>query len=96
MRIIIQLLQLAHHFRNQQRHCQFLVGLKTCTRKSLKYKKLLSPEVQVQVRDECSELKISFEHFQSKLRQLIGEAKCKKGSITNQLTLHHMFENYLH
>ena len=50
--------------------------------------------VQVQVRDEYSELKNSFEHFKQKLRQVIGEAKRKRGSImvTDQLTLHDMFE----
>ena len=59
----MQLPQLAHHFRNQQRQCLFLVGLKKCTKKSLSTRSLLSPNVQVQVTDEYSELKNSFEHF---------------------------------
>ena len=56
-------MQLAHHFRNQQRRGQFLVGLKTCTKKSLKYKIIVKFRGAVQVRDEYSELKNSFEHF---------------------------------
>ena len=61
---------------------------------------LLSSEVQVQVTDEYNELENSFEHFQWKLRQVIGEAKRKRDSITDQITLYNMFEkwtlNYLH
>ena len=50
--------------------------------------------MQVQVTDEYNELENSFEHFQWKLRQMIGEAKRKRDSITDQITLHNMFEKW--
>ena len=43
---------------------------------------LLCPEVQAQVGDEYSEMKNSIAQFQRKLRQVIVEAKRKRGSTT--------------
>ena len=44
--------------------------------------------MQAQVGDDCNELEYSFEQFQRKLRQVILEAKRKKGFVMHQQTIH--------
>ena len=51
---------------------------------------MLNPKVQAQVGDEYSELKISLEHFQRKLRLVIVKANRKRCSAMHQLTIHDM------
>ena len=53
---------------------------------------LLCRELQAQVEDEYSKLKYAFEHFQRKLRQVIVEAKRKRGSTMHQLTINDLFK----
>ena len=53
---------------------------------------LWCPEVKAQVGGEYNKLKKSFEHFQRKLRQVIVEAKRKRGSIGHQLAIYDMFK----